>query len=290
MQADQVNYRLFSAEDVPRQSHATAAPDPLVSRFAVKLAEAMGRTLLENESGIWRVTLDRIEPNAGGIWEETGSWFRLESQRGSLRMHAALDRAAVAAICDVAMGGSASEQAYDFQGRPLSGIETDLLRHVLTNVRETVTNVLSEELAMPVGQFDSREDDEPGHKVNVVGFHFLVNFQSYSGEARLTAFQHELDAQFAASASDTAESTWQDERMADIQRRIATVDFTFGVVLGPETKTVEDIAALTPGRLFHLSSNASTPVTLECDGIPVFTASLSRTGERLSVSILKAVA
>ena len=283
-------YRRLSVADIMPKPPAPVTSGSGVTRFAAKLADAMSESLAELGGGLWRVTLDRIDDKIAEIWDETGAWFRVESHRGSMRLHMAFDRAAFSAVCEVAMGGSASEPLYEFPERPLSNIEKDILAHALERLTGCTAHVLGEHLEVPVRQFEDREDSESSAISDLVTCRFLANLNGYSGEIRLTALQSEIAAQFAPPAMEESNAGREGRSRINLQHRISSADIGFTVTLGPEMMVVDDVATLSRGKLLRLTSTTATPVVLRSDGNPVFSATLLRTGDRMAIRLLAPIA
>lgn len=279
--------RRLSIGDIKPRPRQSISAMPPVRRFATKLAEGMSASLTGLGGSPWRVTLDHIDDAASGYAEEAGSWFRVETRNGSMTLHLAFDRIAMSAFCEAVMGGTGTETPFEFQDRPLSGIEKALLQLALQTLEARTTAVLADQLATPVSQFTGlveREDTVNGGERMV--FRFLANVFGYSGELRLTACSGEIASQFGAIGGEAADSEVMDEQRAGLQRRIGTAGIAFNVLLGDETVLVEEIANLAPGRLLRLSSSTQAPVFVWSEGNPVFKASLARSGDRLAVRII----
>jgi flagellar motor switch protein FliM len=269
----------------PKRAPSLAA-SPEVEKLARKLAEAQAGALSGLSSAPWRVTIDRIAEETSSTPEEQGLWARVESAAGSMTFHHNLDRSALSALCESAMGGTGTEEAFDFGGRPLSAIEKEIARTIGMRLCAGVATTLSEHLGTPVRLFEGAiaPDDATANR-QMVAMHFIANVFGYSGDIRMAMPVSELQTQLAARGADLDPVPASDDCRQALQRQIGQAETLFTLSLGPETMRVDEIASLIPGGLVRLSATTASPVIVSSGGTPLFEASLARSGDRLAVRI-----
>ena len=279
--------RRLSSGDIGPQPKIAAGTVPAIARFAGKFAEATTAVLTGMANAPWRVAIDKIEDVGLPVTDELGGWFRMESQAGSMTMHMAFDRMAISALCEAALGGTGTEPPYEFPERPLSSIETDLLRVTAGKLQTRLAAILSDILATPVSLFEGVvEPTGPSGQQEQTLFRFIVNLFGYGAEIRLSAGRQEFMTQFEAAGLAGESGAVLGEQRAGLQRQIGRTHVGFIVSLGSESLTVEELATLAPGRHLKLAATMHAPVVVSSDGNPIFTASIARTGDKLAVRLL----
>lgn len=284
-----VRVRPLTVADIKPQPRISVSSLPLVLRFSSKLAESIGLALAAVGAGPWRVTLERIDEGlfAGGT--EAGSWFRVESRIGSMTLNAALDRAAISALCEAASGGTGTEPPYEMPDRPISRIEQGIVGLAIKAMIARTSATMADVLDIQVSQFEGVVDGFGDKPEDAIAFRYLLNIFGYSGGLTLTAIAPEIAAQFALEDPPSSKPVEQGEADFGMQRRIARAEIEFMVTLGPETLSVEEMGALAPGQLLRLSSSVASPVIVASEGKPVFTAVLARSGASMAVRIIEPV-
>ena len=260
--------------------------NPIVTKLAAKLAEAVAAALADFGSAAPRVTLDSI-----GIMtqlDEDATPLRFESRIASLQACIAFDRSLVFAMCELALGGTGTEEPVAESGRPFSAMEKDLRKAVISSVAQGVGGVLSHILTAPFRLFEDAGEDGPDGQdaaKTQFGFRYLVNIFGYSGELRVSFCEEDL-AQHIGAASKPPEDGRAAAAMRDLQRRISGAEAVFKIHLAPEMVRVGDIMTLKPGSLLKLSATMSTPVVVSSGGMDVFSATLIHANARLAVRLI----
>ena len=269
----------------PKQAPLLASlPD--LERLARKLAEAQSADLSSLSSAPWRVTLDRIVEQAGLAPEDQSRWARAESAAGSITFHQGFDRPAISALCECAMGGTGTEAAFDFEDRPLSAIEKEIVQAVALKLASGIAEAFADQWRTPVSLFDGIiASDDPAATSSMLVMHFIANVFGYSGEIRIAMARAELTAQFDAAGGTVHDTSLPDRAKNALQQQIGKVDCLFTVMLGDESMLVEEITALLPGAHVRLAATTAASVVVSSGGTPVFTGSLARSGDRLAVRI-----
>jgi hypothetical protein len=261
----------------------SAAPD--ISRLAAQLGEACLRSLARLRPAGWAVVLDRIEERADPPGETGGRHVRLESALGSLTLHLSLDRPAISAITEAALGGTGAEQAFGLTDRPLSRIETGLIQMVEASLAGELATALTQHFSRAFSKF---EDGDPppitGRADELAQFRYIINVFSYSGELRLTFNAAELRCQMSAAGQADGDDAPAALRQ-HFQNEVGKSDMVLTVMLGPETFSLEDVAGFRPGQLLELSSTVAGEVTVWSEGVASFRGRLARSGERLAVAL-----
>lgn len=251
-----------------------------------KLLDASCRKALEKFRNVpWQSSLEAIDGGAQLPAEGGGKHVRLESEFGSLTLNLFLDRAAVSAVIEAAMGGTGAEPAFNMNDRPLSKIEKELIAHLETTLAKEIAAAVSSHLCMDVGLFDAEE--QPGITAasgELIQFRYLINIFGYSGEIRLTFPASELEKQLKSAEARLSEEI-DAVQQQQLQTEVNKSDIGLTVTLGTEILSLEDISGLRPGRLIELSSTVSASVTVWSGGVAAFQGRLARNGDRLAVAI-----
>ena len=249
------------------------------------LAEGCAKALARHAAVSWRVAADRIEETsliASGAYAKAVCF---ESASGSLTIHMTFDRPMVSAVMEAMLGGNGAEQPFDMGERPVSRIESGVLRLVSGALAEEVALALGSGFGRPFSQFAVEEPLTPATAVqDSACFRLLVNVFGHSGEIRMSMPRAELAQQIKAAAPES-EGLQDEMSRQQIRRQVGKSEVELQVTLGPETLSVEDIASLRPGKMIALSSSVSAPVTVWSGGVAAFEGKLARAGDRLAVSL-----
>ncbi len=279
--------RPLSAAHFKTAGAESISTHPLVEKLAAKLVEAIPAALATFGAAAPRVTLDAV--SSGTVPDDGATALRFESQTGSLLARIALDRTMVFAMCEQALGGTGTEEPIADSGRPLSGIETELHKAIISAIAVAACSELSQILATPFSLLEDIETDgAAGLSVShtCVHFRYLVNIFSYSSEVRLCLSETDL-ALHTGAASKPLDHGRASVETRDLQRQIAGATAEFKITLEPELAEVGDIIALRPGSLLRLATAMTTPVIVSSGGIAVFTATLDHSGGRLAVRLIE---
>lgn len=237
----------------------------------------------------WQSTLDAMEDHAQLPADGGGRHIRFESSFGSLTAHLLLDRAAISAVIEAAMGGTGAEDAFNMNDRPLSRIETRVIARFETEIAREIAAALTGCLSQDVSLFDGESPPELSISAGeLFQLRYLINVFSYSGEIRLSFAKSEMEQQirsFEAKLVEAANSALQKE----LQSEVSKSDVLLTVTLGTEILSLDDISGLRPGRLIELSSTVLSPVTLWSGSVAAFQGRLARSGDRLAVAISTAI-
>jgi flagellar motor switch protein FliM len=264
---------------VPLSSSPSAAK--LARLLEVSCCKALGK--LRNVP--WQTSFEGIEDNVQLPPEAGGRHVRFESEFGSLTGHLSLDRAAVSAVIEAAMGGTGAEDAFNMNERPLSKIETRLIAQLETALAKEMAAAFTAHLSRDVSLFES--DNQPEVSAasgELVQFRYLINVFSHSGELRLTFSASELERQIKcaeARLSEQIDIVLQEQ----LQNEVKKSDICLTVTLGTEILSLEEISGLRPGRLIELSSTVAGSVTVWSGSVAAFQGRLARNGDRLAVAI-----
>lgn len=259
----------------------------------IKLArqfETSCRKALEAMRGVpWQGTLDAMEDNAQLPADDAGRHIRFESAFGSLTAHLFLDRAAISAVIEAAMGGTGAEDAFNMNERPLSRIESRLIARFEVEFARRIAAALTGHLSEDVRVFDGETPPELSASSGALfQLRYLINVFSYSGEIRLSFARSELEQQIRSLEAKLAEDA-NAVLQKQLQSEVSKSDVVLTVTLGTEILSLEDISGLRPGRLIELSSTVSSPVTLWSGSVAAFHGRLARNGDRLAVAISAAI-
>lgn len=270
------------------QTRVPVASMLAAKKTAVQIAEACGRALGRIGQAPWRVTLDRIEEGLSLPAESEITHVRLESELGSLTVYLWLDRQAISAMMEAALGGTGTEAAFTMAERPLSKIEQGVMRLALASLTQELIQSLSRELARPFSLFESDGKAAlPEDASQLVSFRYIVNLFDYGGEIRMAMSRSELLQQIGSPME--AESLAAGAAKQQLQLEIGRSELILTVSLGPEILSVEEISGLAPGKLLELASTASMPVTVWSSGVAAYQGTLARAGDRLAVCLTHAL-
>lgn len=266
------------------------APAPLngAARLAARLGEACVAGLSAIRGAAWRVTAEAIAEACELPPEHEGALFRFESGRGSLTCLLLLDRPAISALLEVAMGGVGTESAHALDDRPLSRIERGVLQLAREALAEQLTQGLSDATATRFSLFGGRDAPELDPAGGLVQFRYVLNIFSYGGEISIAFSRPELERQLNGIAPD-AEHPVELAGRGALQQEMGKSEVVLTAALAPETLAVEAIAGLRPGLHLALSATATAPVTLWSGGVAAYLARLGRSGDRFAVTITAAL-
>jgi flagellar motor switch protein FliM len=281
--------RRLSIDDIKPQIRVNFLSRIEIRELGSTLAGSLSASFTALSSTPWRITVDGITLEASTQGGYNGQWLRIESEAGSVSFYVALDRSAMSALCEATMGGSGAETSLEAIERPLSGIELELSRLIVTKVGTAVVDALAMQIGIPVSLFDGGRDirDSTGNPAgDLVVFRFLLNAFSYSGELIVAVCQSELAAQYATIAMPDSSIQANESGRDNLQRSAGKAMAALVVSLGPETLLVEEIAALKPGKTVTLLSTTRSPVVVSSGGAAIFSGTLARAGEHLSVRLV----
>jgi len=236
----------------------------------------------------WRVTLDGILVDVTMPSEPERGLLRFESQRGSLTALMLIDRDAISALLEAAMGGTGAEPAFEMHERPLSNIERRIMNLAQATIAEQLALALSETLGRTFSLFDGREAPEMARGLQFAQFRYIVNIFTHSGEISLIFLQNELEEQIAQDNLDQGREVAVQERIR-LQEEVGRSEIKFAITLGQETLTVDDIAGMRPGTLINLTATASSPVIVWSGDVAAYEATLGRNGDKLAITIASAI-
>lgn len=262
---------------------------PGMNKLSARLAEACRAGLAAIGQGPWRVTAEGLSTSPAEQPLGDQALLRLESALGSLTLQLALDRQAVSALLEAAMGGTGTEAVFEPGERPLSKIE----RGILALAR----GAIGAEIAVALGEHWEREfrllegSDFPelaAQDSRLAQFQFVVNLFSYGGDLRLTVAADELERQFTSAGpiQDADDAATKRERL---QTEVGRSDLTLTVTLGPELLPLEAMSGWEAGRLVALTATAASPVTVWSGGVAIYEGQLARQGDRLAVTLTAAL-
>lgn len=266
----------------PRQPIAQL---PGIARLGQGLAEAFTKGLSALRPGPWRVTFDGLDEIVAADPEADAMLLRFESDAGSLTCRMLLDRQAISALVEAAMGGTGAEAAFSMSERPLSRIEAGILGLARTSLGSELRAALADQLDRPFSLFEGGEIaalDLQGQ--GLAQFRFVVNVFSHSGEIRLSVARDELERQLNAASLHLEEEEAAAKRHL-LQQQLGKSGVVLTVMLEPQMLPLEAITSLRLGQLVPLAATVTAPVTLWSGGVAAYQGALGRSGERLAVTI-----
>ena len=213
--------------------------------------------------------------------------LRFESDRGSLTSLLTMDRQAVSALLEAAMGGTGAEPAYAMIERPLSKIERGLLDMIHAAIGREIAAMLSGMMLRPFGLFEGDDAADLDSRAGLATLRFVLNVFSYSGEILLAFARDELERQVVAAGEEQSQGVAQAQKQM-LQREVGKSEVTLTVTLGEQLLTLEAIANLSPGKLIPLAATARAPVILWSGDVAACEAMLGRNGDRLAVTVTSA--
>lgn len=280
--------RPLSAQHLRMKEQLPLAAAPAIGRLATRLPETVAGLFGDQGAAALRVTVERVQDETLALPEEGRRWLALECPAGPLRMLLVLDRVAVFALCEAAMGGSGTEPPFADGERPLSRIEKGLRDGWLSRCGAALAGLLTAILGQPVTSAGGPPDDAGtgGGGFDATVLRLLVNLFGYSGELVIAFDRPQLRALLAAADAAQPDATPSSSQQQVLQQRLAGAQARIEVALPPETMCVEDIASLRPGALLKLQARLSGPVIVSSAGQRMFTGLLEPSADRLAVKLL----
>lgn len=270
------------------QSRVPIASMLAAKKLSARMAEACNKALGRIGQGPWRVNLDRIEEGLPLAPASEITPLRLESEQGSLTLYLWMDRQAISALMEAALGGTGTEAAFAMPERSLSKIEQGVMRLATASMTQELMQAMSRELARSYSLFESdAKSDLQDDPAQLVSFCYVVNLFDYGGEIRISMSRGELLQQIGSPAE--AESLAAGAAKQQLQLEIGRSELVLTVSLGPEILSVEELSTLSPGKLLELTSTASMPVTVWSSGVAAYQGTLARAGDRLAVCLTNAL-
>ena len=259
-----------------------------ISPLTSRIADALAIGLSDIRPAPWRVTPDGISQDMSPPADGEGTLLRFESEYGSLTALLWLDRQATSALLEAAMGGTGVEPVFEMQDRPLSKIERGVTKIAYRTLAKMIAEALSDSMGRPFSLFDGGEVPPADRAEGFAQFRYAANIFSYSGEIRVTFSRTELENQLKTAAPDQAESAASASGQL-IQEEVGKSELTLIVTLGTEMLTIDSISGMRPGKHIELSTTAKTSVTVWSGGIAAYEATLGRSADRYSVTIISAI-
>ena len=121
-----IQRRPLLAGDLRKPEQPSLAAAPAIVRLAAKLPETVTGLFGDLGTAAPRVTVERVSDESLELPQDGGRWLDMDCPAGRLRALLVLDRPAVFALCEAAMGGSGTEPPFEDAERPLSRIEKGL--------------------------------------------------------------------------------------------------------------------------------------------------------------------
>lgn len=234
---------------------------------------------------------EAIDQGAAAVAEGEGVQAILQQEEPPLRLRVTLDKPLVFALCDLLLGGVGNEQAYAEQ-RPVSHIERDLGRHLISVIGEVLIQTFDSDALTSLTLWKPKEDagEDPPDVKPTLRLTLLATIMSYSGEIII-----ELPSEIAALAKLAAPEADESRSAAkqasgwgeQIAARIQPSEMDVQAVLTSFQMTLEDIGKLLPGQLIRLPTSFAKPVSLESDGVVLHKARLGQQARRFCLSILQ---
>lgn len=285
-----VRRRPLTARDLGAEPRIPVSGLPQVVKFATQLSDSCCAALSGFGSASWKLSVDRIEDvtEAGGLANAT--LLTIAAPDRTLTALAWLDQAAISAVIDVAMGGSGMEEPFEFEGRPFSAIEREILAMARGKLAEAVAAALSQELGAPHRVEKCEADVETvGKGEPLLSFRFVVNVFGYSGELRIVTPAEPLNSSLAVLAEASGAAKQVDDFRTGIKREVGRAAAEVSVSLQPSWLTVEEIVSLYPGKVLKLDTSVKADVSVSSDNVVLFKGALARSGDHLAVRILSSV-
>ena len=277
--------RALATADFARPPRPALTGQPVIARFAGGISEAISKGLSGLRSAPWQINADGVQEVIDvPVADQDAAILRFESDRGSLTALLAIDRQAMSALFEAAMGGTGAEQAFPMVERPLSKIEKALLRLIQAAIGKELASMLSGIAMRPFSLFAGREAPELDGKSGLVILRFVLNVFSYSGEILLAFSRDELEREVMSADAEQAREDAASHKMM-LQREMGKSEVTLTITLGDEMLTLEALADLSPGRLITLAATAGAPVSVWSGDVAAYEAMLIRNGDRLAVTI-----
>lgn len=262
---------------------------PRITKLASGLADAVANGLNALRPAPWRIASEGISEEAPLPADGDVATVRFESEQGSLTALIIANREAISAMIEVAMGGTGIEPPFALSERPLSRIETRLLKLVQTTLARAIAGALGDCLMRPFSLFEGSDAPELDRAMDLAQFRIVLNVFGYSGEIVLALAREELERQIILSGTGPADEqvTAQRDRL---QNEVGKSEVTLLATLAPELLTLDAIASMQPGKFIPLRATAVTPVTIWSGGVAAYQATLGRNGDRFAVTISASLA
>ena len=270
----------------PARTSITALPR--LHKLSTGLTEALTGALSGVRAAPWQVTADGVSEGPLALGDHERTRLRFESSRGSLTALLLIDKPAISALIEAAMGGTGSEPAFTLSDRPLSRIETSVLRLATAALAKHVSGALSDFLMSSLSLFEDGESPELDDSSGVAQFRFVLNVFGYSGEILLAFARDELERQMSSSGLERLQEAQADQRQR-LQQEVGKSEITMTVTLATQTLTLDTLASLQTGKLISLAATTNQPVTVWSGGVAAYEATLGRSGERYAITLVKAI-
>ncbi|MEI8178429.1 FliM/FliN family flagellar motor switch protein [Aestuariivirga sp.] len=219
--------------------------------------------------------------------EQERRLLRFESESGSLTASLIIDRQAISALLEGALGGTGTEPAFPMNDRPLSKIEKGVLRLAQEALANHIAMALGEALLRPFSLFEGVEAPDLDAEEGFAQFRFVLNVFSYSGEIILLFARKELERQIKAAGEENALEEASNHKQM-LQSEVGKSEVSLTVTLGSEMLALDAIVGMRPGKLIALRTTASAPVTVWSGGIAAYDATLGRSGNNFAITIISA--
>ncbi len=279
------NLRAAHFRAPPRPSLATL---PRLGRLASGLADACTQGLSALRAAPWQLTAEAVSETEPAAGENERARLRFESDRGSLTALLVIDKPAISALIEAAMGGTGAEPAFTLHERPLSRIEAGVLRLAMAALATRIASALGDFLLCPMRLFEDDDAPELDTASGVAQFRFVLNIFSYSGEIALVFARDELERQIAGGGGEQLEDARASQRQR-LQQEVGKSEITLTVSLATESLTLDTLASMQPGKLIALAATTAQPVTVWSGGIAAYEATLGRSGDRYAVTLVRAI-
>lgn len=288
--ADNAATRPLRRTDFRTPTQERASDLAAVKRLGQKFADMITAAAQGLAASPLRITLDQITESEMNAAEEGCAAFRLESGNGSIEFRIIPDRVTIFALCEIAFGGSGTEEAFSDQERPLSAIERGLRDAFSDSIADALAKMAAAEfgIAATISNVSGSNFTIDQQVIQIV-FRYLVNIYGYSGELCLLANRDDLVAQLAQDDLAAGADNLNEQKRTAIRRRVAEADMEIVVSLPPEQMKVRDVVSLRPGKLFQLSSRLTSPLTVSSNGKDIFRAILDDESDKLTIKLVSSL-
>ena len=253
----------------------------------MQIGDACAKEFGRTSQAPWSVTLDHIEEQDAVTSDDEATPLCFTAETGCLTAYLWMERPVISAIMEAALGGMGTEAAFLMPERSMSKIEQGVIRLTLASMMQELALMLGREFAKPFTSCEAATKPAPTNSSGpLVFFRYVVNLFDYSGEMRISISRSELLEQLGSPAEADILAAGAAKQL---QVEIGKSELSLTVSLGPEVLSVEDIAALKPGKLLELASTASMPVTVWSSGVAAYQGTLARAGDRLAVCLTTAL-
>ena len=277
--------RLLRASDLQPREPPSLSALPFGRKLLTASAENVGTALNSITAAPWRVLGERIDEDTALASAELFGVFRAESAMGSVPFRLAVDPAVVAAVAEVAMGGTGAEEPFALVDRPLSAIERNLFDKALTGVAEGLSGTLASIFDRPFTVFAAAADSLAAHESEKVTIlRLTINLHGYSGELRIEISSAALAVQLGNA--ELQDSLIDDGFAAALKRELQQVEILVEARLEPQKLMLEQISGLAIGSTVAFAASPATPVRLNLGGLDLMSGELARLGDRLAVRLI----